>query len=84
MVRHTINIPDETNAQIQAVLGGRSLDEFAAEALRRHAYREHAVSKLLSDVEEAEASGTYSGTLDDLVADMESVIQGVEAEKAAE
>lgn len=75
MVRHTINIPDDTDEQIKAVLGDRSMDDFAGEALRRHAYREHAVKKLLSDVQESEASGTYPGTLDDLAADMDGIIQ---------
>lgn len=84
MVRHTINIPDDTDKQVKAVLGDRSLDEFAAEALRQHARREHAVEKLLSEVQEAEESGNYPGSLDDLGAEMESLIQEVESKKTGE
>lgn len=75
MVRHTINIPDETNDQVQAVLGDRSMDDFAAEALRRHACREQSVKKLLSDVQQAEASGRYDGSIQDLADDMDDVIE---------
>jgi len=81
MVRHTINIPDETDEQVKAVLGDRSMDEFAAEALKRHAYREHAVDKLLSDVKEAEASGSYPGSLEDLSAEMKTLIRDTGAGK---
>lgn len=82
MVRHTINIPTDTDQQVKAVLGDRSMDDFTAEALKRHAYREKAVEQLLADVAEADASGTYPGTLDNLASDMGTVIDQVEADNA--
>lgn len=65
-----VKIADETNRQVQAVLGERSLDEFADEALRREALRHEAGRKLNESIYEGRASGLAGGTLDQLITSM--------------
>lgn len=66
-----VKIADETNQQVQAVLGERSLDEFTDEALRREALRHEAGRKLNESIEEGRASGLTGGTLDQLIEEAE-------------
>ncbi len=54
----------------QEVYSARGL----AEALLQHVGREHAVEKFLMDIEDAEATGVYAGTLEDLAAGLSATI----------
>lgn len=57
MTERTITIPDETDAEVQAVLGDRTFDDFAAEALREQVRRDRVAQKLRTAVEAGRASG---------------------------
>ena len=57
MTERTITIPDETDAQVQSVLGDRSYDDFAAEALREQVRRDVVADKLVAAIEEGRSSG---------------------------
>jgi|GEM_PF-6134492 len=57
MTERTISIPDETDADVQSVLGDRSFDDFAAEALREQVRRDRVAERLRAAIDEGRASG---------------------------
>jgi len=57
MTERTITIPDETDAEVQSVLGDRTYDDFAAQALREQVRRDRAAEQLRAAVEAGRASG---------------------------
>lgn len=84
MAEHTITLDDATETLVKTAAGRVSVDQFISDAAKREAQlRIEAGQEIARMVAEAEASGTYEGTLDDIDADMEAVIKRVEAEKAS-
>lgn len=84
MAEHTITLDDATETLVKTAAGRTSVDQFISDAVKREAQlRIEAGQEVARMVAEAEASGTYEGSLDDIDADMEAVIRRVEAEKAS-
>ncbi len=78
-----VKIADETDQQVQAVLGQRSLDEFTDEALRREALRHESGRKLNDAIKEGRASGLTGGTLDELTTAMRAGVKSTTTEHPA-
>ena len=84
MAEHTINLDDATETLVKTAAGCGSVDQFISQAIKREAeLRIKAGRELGRMVDEAEASGVYEGTLDDIGADMDAVIRQVETDKAS-